>query len=156
MTEAVVAMQQVGTAAQAVVVALDWQSSPETRRNATAYLDSVRRPFVFSLGVFVGFFLRSLFVFFFPCDICSSCVRILFVSGCNLRFGCVSCNLPTIFFYCSVTHCGSGFSLRILSKWGNFWTTETACLTICCLPNYATEFLCRGYDLVVRQFQHLA
>lgn len=66
MTEAAVAMQQVGTAAQAVVVALDWQSSPETRRNATAYLDSVRRPFVFSLGVFVGFFLRSLFVFFFP------------------------------------------------------------------------------------------
>jgi hypothetical protein len=68
-----------------------------------------------------------------------------------LRFGCVSCNLPTIFFYCSVTHCGSGFCLRILSKWDNFWTTETACLTISCLPNYVTEFLCRGYDLVDRQ-----
>jgi hypothetical protein len=144
MTEAVVAMQQVGTAAQAVVVALDWQSSPETRRNATAYLDSVHRPFVFSLGVFVGFFLKEFVcVFFFPCDICSSCVRILFVSGCNLRFGCVSCNLPTIFFCCSVTHCGSGFSLRILSKCDNFWTKETACLTICCLPNYATELVWR-------------
>jgi hypothetical protein len=53
MTEAAVAMQQVGTAAQAVVVALDWQSSPETRRNATAYLDSVRRPFVFFLLVYL-------------------------------------------------------------------------------------------------------
>lgn len=80
MTEAAVAMQQVGTAAQAVVVALDWQSSPETRRNATAYLDSVRRPFVFSLGAFVGFFLRSLFVFFLSLAIFAPVVSEFFLS----------------------------------------------------------------------------
>jgi hypothetical protein len=80
MTEAVVAMQQVGTAAQAVVVALDWQSSPETRRNATAYLDSVRRPFVFSLGCICWFFLKEFVCVFFSLAIFAPLVSEFFLS----------------------------------------------------------------------------
>jgi len=34
---------QVETAGQAVVAALDWQSSPDARQQALAYLESVRR-----------------------------------------------------------------------------------------------------------------
>jgi hypothetical protein len=80
MTEAAVAMQQVGTAAQAVVVALDWQSSPETRRNATAYLDSVRRPFFFSLGWFCWVFLKEFFCVFFSLAIFAPVASEFFLS----------------------------------------------------------------------------
>lgn len=33
---------QVDTAVQAVLAALDWKSSPDSRQHATAYLESVR------------------------------------------------------------------------------------------------------------------